>query len=204
MDRAPLSSDFYSRDVIEVARDLLGKRLIRSAAEGLASGRIVEVEAYLRQGDPASHASRGRTRSNAAMFGPPGRAYVFPIHSRFCLNAVAEPEGAPAAVLIRAVEPLEGLPLMQRRRRVVRPLDLARGPARLCEAFDVDRRLDGWDLTIGRRLWIAADDQPRSGESNIAVSPRIGVTSAADLALRFFFHGSRFVSGPRSRPSFTP
>jgi DNA-3-methyladenine glycosylase len=191
-----LPQSFYERDPASVARDLLGARLVRLKGRTLTIGRIVEVEAYLAQVDPASHAFRGRTRRNSSMFGPPGRAYVYAIHSRYCLNAVTEPEGVPSAVLIRAVEPLEGMRAMHRRRGAVRPRDLARGPARLCEAFAIDRALDGWDLTRGQRLWIA----PREAAGiSVAVSPRVGVTSAHGLLLRYSLAESPFVSGPRHR-----
>src|SRR6185312_8955522 len=133
-----LGREFYERDPALVARDLVGKRLLRETSAGICGGRIVEVEAYLSRRDPACHASRGPTRRNAAMFGPPGHAYVYMIHSRWCLNAVTEPEGMPSAVLIRAIEPLEGLELMHQRRRTEIVRDLARGPARLCEALAID------------------------------------------------------------------
>jgi DNA-3-methyladenine glycosylase len=192
----PLSRDFYDRNVVAVARALLGKCLVRISDDGLTAGGIVEVEAYLPQGDPASHAHRGPTRRNASMFGPPGHAYVYAIHSRWCLNAVTQPAGIASAVLIRALEPLHGIALMQRRRQVDNVRDLARGPARLCEAFAIDRAFDGWDLTRGEVLWIA--DPPASAVSGqapqIAVSTRIGVTAARDLPLRFFLPANPFVS----------
>jgi DNA-3-methyladenine glycosylase len=197
-DRVALPRSFYDRPVAEVARGLLGMHLWRETAEGLVGGRIVETEAYLAAGDPACHAARGQTRRNATMFGPPGHAYVYSIHSRWCLNAVTEPEGVASAVLIRAIEPLIGLPLMSSRRRTERPLDLARGPARLCEALGLDRRLDGWDLTLGEELWIAPGER-RTSEDEIAISPRVGVTSAHGLPLRFYLAGCKFVSGKRSR-----
>jgi DNA-3-methyladenine glycosylase len=219
----PLPRRFYARDVLEVARGLLGQFLVRAASAGITSGRIVEVEAYLARGDPANHAFRGPTRRNASMFGPPGHAYVYAIHSRWCLNAVTEPEGVPSAVLIRAVEPAAGIELMrQRRRSRARPnngalgasadapplRDLARGPARLCEAFAIDRALDGWDLTRGEELWIT--EMPASMGSSgrrrlhaaparIVAAPRVGVTSAFDLPLRFFFADDPFVSRPGPR-----
>jgi len=205
---SPLPRVFYDRDVVVVARELLDQSLVRVAAEGLVAGRIVEVEAYLAQNDPANHAHRGQTQRNASMFGPPGHAYVYAIHSRWCLNAVTEPAGVPSAVLIRAVEPLAGLELMQQRRSArterrenavggsVR--DLARGPARLCEAFAIDRSLDGWDLTRGEQLWIAAADTGIDA-AEIEVSKRVGVTSACDKLLRFFVAGSVFVSRPGRR-----
>jgi len=198
-----LPREFYDRDVVVVARELLGKQLVRAAREGIALGRIVEVEAYVAQGDPASHAYRGRTRRNAAMFGPPGRAYVYAIHSRYCLNAVTEPPDVPSAVLIRAIEPLAGVELMARRRGMSRPRDLARGPARLCEALAIDRGLDGWDLTRGERLWIAEDAEGTPAAGRIASATRVGVSSAADRLLRFYVADSAFVS-KRPRVSAAP
>ena len=188
---------FYNRPVEVVARELLGLRLIRETADGLLAGRIVEVEAYLAVGDSACHAARGQSKSNAAIFGAPGHAYIYPIHSRHCLNAVTEPAGVPSAVLIRAIEPLEGLAGMAANRGTEKLLNLARGPGRLCEALGLNRELDGWDLTLGEQLWISRDSSTRLQPEQIAVSTRIGVTSAHDLALRFFVAGSRFVSGKR-------
>ena len=202
---APLPRRFYDRPVERVARDLLGKRLLRRAANCFTTGRIVEVEAYLPLGDSASHAFRGQKPRNAAMFGPPGHAYVYAIHSRHCLNVVTEPEGIASAVLIRAVEPLDGLDLMKKRRGTERVLDLARGPGRLCQAFDLDRAMDGWDLVRGQRLWIAVDEGFDLTDQQVVVTPRVGVTSAKDLPLRFFVAACRFVSGPRSvRPATRP
>jgi DNA-3-methyladenine glycosylase len=197
MNLAPLPVTFYAREPVAVARDLLGKLLVRATRQGIASGVIVEVEAYLAEVDSACHAYRGRTPRNAVMFGPPGRLYVYSIHSRYCLNAVTETRGVGSAVLIRALEPRAGIAAMQARRNRESLLDLTRGPARLCEAMDVDRRLDGWNLTLGKRIWIAADAAAPHPAFRIARSPRIGVTSAHDAALRFFIDGSRFVSGPR-------
>ncbi len=188
----PLDSTFYDRDPVAVARELLGKTIVRTMGEDLTTGRIVEVEAYLKHGDSASHAYCGRRRRNASMFGPPGHAYVYAIHARFCLNVVTEPEDVPSAVLIRAVEPLSGLELMEKRRSTDRKLNLTRGPARLCEAFAVDRSLDGWNLTIGEQLWLTNGGIP--APKQIAISVRIGVTSAKDLRLRFFINDSRYIS----------
>jgi DNA-3-methyladenine glycosylase len=191
-----LTREFYQRDTEQVAQDLLGKRLVRRSRQGAATGRIVEVEAYLPEDDAACHAARGRTRSNAAMFGPAGHAYVYPIHSRYCFNTVTQPRGQACAVLVRAVEPLDGIALMRQRRGHANLVDLARGPGRLCQALAIDRTLNHWDLTVGRRLWI--DDelaQPR--DWNMGNSVRIGVTAAQDMPLRYFVVSCPFVSGPR-------
>lgn len=198
MNQSPLPRDFYARDPAVVARDLIGMLLFRESAEGLAGGRIVEVEAYLSSRDPACHASRGMTRRNATMFGPAGHAYVYMIHSRWCLNAVTEDVGLGSAVLIRAIEPLAGVEQMQARRWKERLLDLARGPARLCQALDVTKAQDGWDLTLGRALWIAADGELNGTPLKITRSGRIGISSAQRRLLRFYLAGNPFVSGRRN------
>lgn len=158
----------------------------------------MEVEAYLSSRDPACHASRGKTRRNATMFGPAGHAYVYMIHARWCLNAVTEDIELGSAVLIRAIEPLEGLELMRVRRATAEDVNLARGPARLCAALDVTKRYDGWDLTVGRELWIAEDKTKNVAPLRIARSPRIGISSAQRRLLRFYVAGSPFVSGRRA------
>lgn len=195
---APVSRGFFERDALEVARDLLGKRLTRMTGGNLTAGRIVEVEAYRAHDDPANHAHRGQTRRNASMFGPPGHAYVYSIHARFCFNVVTEPTGVPSAVLIRAVEPSDGQSLMHARRRTDDPLNLARGPARLCEAFEIDRTLDGHDLVGSDQLWIDTE-LPATDPGEIVAARRIGVSSAKDLPLRFFYADNPYVSHRRKR-----
>jgi DNA-3-methyladenine glycosylase len=190
----PLPRSFYNRDVVEVARELLGMLLMRRSRRGLTSGFIVETESYLADGDSACHAARGKTQSNRAMFGPPGRAYVYPIHSRYCLNAVTQPAGTASAVLIRAVEPLEGIELMRARRGRHNLRELTRGPGRLCEAFDIDRSLDRCDLTKPQRLWICPHPDQEISDEDVQSSTRIGVTSAHELPLRFFVRSNPFVS----------
>ncbi len=192
-----LPREFYDRDPTTVARQLLGKTLRRRTRRGLTSGTIVEVEAYLSKNDSAAHSYRGPTRRNAVMFGPPGHLYVYSIHSRYCLNTVTEARGTASAVLIRAIEPLAGIAIMQARRERMVLVDLARGPARLCEALHVDRELNGWDLSRGSRIWIDDADALPTRSLRIGQSNRIGVTSAYEARLRFFVDGSRFVSGLR-------
>lgn len=194
----PLDRSFYDRPPPIVARELLGKLLLRETELGLCGGRIVETEAYLAHDDPACHAAKGQTRRNAAMFGPPGHLYVYSIHAKWCLNAVTEPASCGSAVLIRAIEPLFGMEQMQARRPLSTPHDLTRGPARLCAALDIDKKDDGTDLTEATSVWIARDTQARTREFEIGVSNRIGVTSAHELQLRFYVRGSSFVSGPKS------
>lgn len=210
----PLPRQFYDRPSALVARNLLGKLLWREMENGNCGGRIVEVEAYQGVRDSASHSYRGKSARNASMFGPPGHAYVYAIHSRWCLNAVTEPEGVATAVLIRAIEPLFGLELMAKRRSesllarrarlaakispsLIPPRDLCRGPARLCEALAVTRALDGWDLTLGRELWIEDDPDLQLRPRMIARSPRIGISSAQERLLRFYLKDNPFVSGKR-------
>lgn len=195
MTSSPLSRDFYNRHPATVARELVGKRLLRETSAGLCGGRIVEVEAYLSSRDPACHAHRGMTRKNAAMFGPPGHAYVYMIHARWCLNAVTEREGLGSAVLIRAIEPLDGIELIQQRRRTENVRDLARGPARLCEALAIDRTYNHWDLTRGQELWIADDPSLNGRPPAITRSGRIGISSAQRRLLRFYLTENRYVSG---------
>ena len=143
---------WFARPPEQVAQELLGMLLIRADSTCVCAGRIVETEAYLAANDPACHAARGPTRKNASMFGPAGHAYVYAIHSRWCMNVVTEREGSGSAVLVRAIEPLTGIERMAERRGIGDPLLLTRGPARLCEALGIDRELDGWDLTRGEKI----------------------------------------------------
>jgi DNA-3-methyladenine glycosylase len=195
----PLPRAFYARHPALVAREIIGKRLVRQTADGLCGGRIVEAEAYLSSRDPACHANRGMTRKNAAMFGPPGHAYVYMIHARWCFNCVTEDIGLGSAVLIRAIEPLEGLPLMHARRGVENILDVARGPARLCQALAIDRSHNTWDLTAGCDLWVEEDRQRNGTPLKILRSPRIGISAATHRLLRFYLAGSRYVSGRKQK-----
>lgn len=185
-----LPESFFARRTVEVARDLLGKLLVH----GRTAGMIVEVEAYLGAEDRAAHASRGLTPRTRVLFGPPGRAYVYFIYGMHeCLNIVAEPDGRPGCVLIRALEPLAGIALMRRRRPAARCLEeLASGPGRLTAALAITRRHYGADLTRPGPLTIRR--WRREPAIEIGVSPRIGIRQCADWPLRFFIAGNRFVS----------
>jgi DNA-3-methyladenine glycosylase len=201
INAAPLPRKFYNRDPAIVARELVNKLLLRQTRLGFCGGRIVETEAYLPTGDPACHGARGPTKRNASIFGPPGHLYVYAIHAKWCLNAVTQPAGVGCAVLIRAIEPFFGIDLMEARRPMAVLHDLARGPARLCAALDVDKELDGADLTTGSAIWITRDPLDKGRSLEIGISQRIGVTSAHDLQLRFYERGSPFVSGTKSMRS---
>lgn len=175
-----------------MAESLIGYLLLRESREGLVAGRIVETEAYL-PGDPACHAYIGKTVRNATLFGPPHRAYVYLIYgTSHCFNLSSERDGEGAGVLVRALEPVEGLELMRRRRGAQNTRDLCRGPGRLCAAFDIDRSFDGADLFTRERLWLESG-QPMG---RVRRSRRIGLTRAAHRRLRFYEAGSPFVSGP--------
>lgn len=196
-----LPRDFFDRDPARVARDLLGTMLVHDSEEGRVAGWIVETEAYLHRIDPASHSYRRRTPRVEAMFGPPGHAYVYAIHSRWCFNIVTQPPDVASAVLIRAIEPFEGIELMKKRRGKDSLLELCRGPAKLCEALGIDRSFNGYDLTTGKTLFVTKDRSKPIPRRQIVCTPRIGVTSAHELELRYFVEGSRFVSANRKRPS---
>ncbi len=178
-----------------LARFLLGKVLVRALPEGIASGRIVETEAYV-VGDAAAHAYRRMTPRNRSLFLERGHAYVYLAYGvSYMLNVSSETPGIGAGVLIRALEPLDGVAIMQANRGIERVRDLTRGPGRLAAALRIDRQLDGHDLCREGPLWLAHDNED-AGE--IGVSVRIGITRDADRLLRFFVRGSQFVSGPRA------
>jgi DNA-3-methyladenine glycosylase len=182
-------------DTTELARFLLGKMIVRQLPEGVAAGRIVETEAYT-IGDPACHAYRRITPRNRSLFLERGHAYVYLAYGvSFMLNVSSETPNIGAGVLIRAIEPTHGIPLMEQNRGTMRLRDLARGPGRLSAALQIDRRLDGIDLCQPGPLWLGSDGRA-SGE--IAHSVRIGITRGADSKLRFYVPGNRFVSGPQA------
>ncbi len=201
--RNSLPRSFYNRDPREVGRNLLGKVLVRRRNGKLLAGRVVEVEAYLGVEDAAAHSAAGRTARNAVLFGPPGHAYVYFIYgNHYCFNVSCLPDGEAGGVLFRALEPLAGIEAMSRLREVT--LDHARdlrkltsGPGRLAEAFAITRERDnGKDLaSVTSGLWIADDGfRPH----RVLATPRIGITKASALPLRYLIAGNPFVSGPKA------
>lgn len=199
---SPLDRAFFGRSPRRVARELLGKVLVRHSPH--LTARIVEVEAYLGENDPASHSFPGKTARNSVLFGPPGYAYVYFIYGvHYCLNVSCESDGKAGGVLFRALEPLTGLEEMARARGIALPgprglPNLTSGPGRLAEAFGITRDRDnGCDLTSSASsLWIGADGYRAR---DIRTTPRIGITKAADSLLRYILAGNPFVSGPKLR-----
>ena len=186
-----LPRQFYDRSTLLVAKELLGKYLVVRKRRRRLSGRIVETEAYIGFKDPASHAYKGKTPRNAVMFGKPGHAYVYLTYGVLhCLNLVTEREGYPAAVLIRALEPFEGIELMKKRRGRRKLKDLTSGPAKLCQALNIDKTQNGLDL-CGDTIYV--EDR---GEvmKRAARSSRIGITDGKEKKWRFFLKGNGFVS----------
>ncbi|MGE5324551.1 MAG: DNA-3-methyladenine glycosylase [Actinomycetota bacterium] len=183
-------------DTVELARYLIGKTIVRSIDRNSMSGRIVETEAYP-PGDSSGHAYSGQTARNRSLFLGTGFAYVYFIYgTSFMLNVTAEKPGIGAGVLLRALEPLDGIELMQRNRQTGKLIDLARGPGRLAAALQIDRSLDAVDLCADGPLWLGT---PVRKAARIDTSARIGITREAGRLLRFFEAGSPFVSGPKAR-----
>jgi DNA-3-methyladenine glycosylase len=181
-------------DTATLARFLIGKTLVREHSSGRMSGRIVETEAYV-PGDAACHAFRGLTPRNRALFLDRGHAYVYFIYGCWhALNVSGETPGVGAGVLVRAIEPLEGVPLMQDRRGVAREIDLARGPGRLAAALAIDRGYNGVDLCAAGPLWLGAAVRP---PGRIGRSIRIGISRETERKLRFFERDNAYVSGPK-------
>ena len=197
---AALPPAFFARDTEIVARELLGCVLECHLPEGITTGRIVETEAYLGEHDLACHAAAGRTKRTEPLYGPPGTSYVYFIYGvHWCFNAVTRAAGLPSAVLVRAIEPLEGLELMRSRRRAARrDVDLTNGPGKLCAALGIDERHNGLPL-----------DQPplmiregaRVSSARVQITPRIGITKCADWPLRWMIADNPYVS--RTPASFS-
>jgi DNA-3-methyladenine glycosylase len=191
LSRASLPSD-----TAELARHLIGKTIVRKAGRNRISGRIVETEAYP-PGDPSGHAYHGQTARNQSLFLDRGFAYVYFIYgTSYMLNVTAEEPGVGSGVLLRAIEPLDGINLMKRLRKTNKLTDLARGPGRLAAALEIDQRLDGVDLCANGPLWLGTAVRETA---QISTTVRIGITREVDRPLRFFEEGSPFVSGPSAR-----
>jgi DNA-3-methyladenine glycosylase len=203
-----LDESFYNQKTITVAKKLLGTYLVHETPHGRAAGRIVETEAYLFRNDPACHAHKGKTQRNAVMFGPPGHAYIYFIYGMYhCFNVVTAREGVGEAVLIRALEPVEGIELMEKRRGTSELRNLCSGPGKLVQALGLTPKLNGhcllrpplsiWShLSFGGKL---------PGGSEIVSTPRIGINLGMELPLRFYLKGSLFASrrcklATRSKP----
>lgn len=196
--RRPYAPSFYARETEQVARDLLGAVLRSETPEGVTAGRIVETEAYLGEHDPACHAVAGNTARTRWLYGKPGSAYVYFIYGvHWCFNAVTRAEGLPSAVLVRALEPVEGIELMRLRRpRARTDTDLTNGPGKLCAALGITGEHNGLPLNAPPLTILRDRDVP---DSRVRVSPRIGITRAADWPLRWHIADNPWVSRtPRS------
>ena len=197
-----LPVSFYSRPTLKVLEDLIGKVLVRKSEEGLTSGIIVEAEAYTGEDDPASYAFIGRTKRSEIMYGPPGRAFVhFALGLHHMLNLVTEREGFPAAILVRALQPREGISLMKRRRKTEELFNLCSGPAKICQAFAIDRSLHGASLFSSRSpLFIKEGKRRQRGESRkeereeLIWTSRIGIKEGKERLWRAYLKGSPFLS----------
>jgi DNA-3-methyladenine glycosylase len=184
---------FYERETEIVAREMLGTVLSCETEDGVASGIIVETEAYLGEHDLACHAAAGRTTRTEQLYGSPGIAYIYFIYGMYwCFNAVTRSEGLPSAVLVRAVEPLEGIALMhQRRARIRNDVDLTNGPGKLCAALGITGPMNGKRLE--RKPLVIRDGEPVD-DHDVEITTRIGITRSADWPLRWYVKGNRFVS----------
>jgi DNA-3-methyladenine glycosylase len=189
--RTRLDRKFYNRSTLKVAKELLGKYLVVKKGRSCFSGKIVETEAYVGRNDPASHAYRGMTPRNEVMFGDPGHAYVYLTYGmHHCLNFVTERKGFPAAVLIRALEPAEGIQIMKRRRKTGDLKNLTSGPAKLCRALGIDRTLNGADLCSD----IIYVEDRGNRPTKIVSTSRIGIGEGKDKKWRFYIGDNEFVS----------
>lgn len=179
-----------------MAKNLLGKVMVRCLPEGKVLGKIVETEAYLSHNDPACHASRGKTKRNQVMFGPPGRAYIYLIYGMYyCFNVVTREEGRGEGVLIRALEPLMGIDIMKKNRKVDDFFNLTSGPGKLCQAMAIDKNLNSKDLLKGDLIILDSGEKPK-----VEISTRIGIRTAQERLLRYYISGNPHVSGtPRGR-----
>ncbi len=198
MPAAKLPRSFYARHAVEVAPDLLGKLLVRSLPEGVLKGRIVETEAYTGTSDPGSHAYRGPTHRNQVMFGPAGYVYVYLSYGmHHCMNVVTDEPGVAGAVLLRALEPVAGIDIMEQNRKGRSRAELLNGPGKICQAYHILREQNGADLESSD-MWIERDGFQAD---RVRVGTRVGITAGADLPYRFSVDGSPWVSRGKSHDS---
>lgn len=191
----PLFREFFERDTITVSREILGKSLVRIMDRRTLVARIVEVEAYIGEHDPAAHAFFGRTKRTDVLYGEPGHAYIFQIHGHNCLNFVAEPSNSPGCVLVRAAQPLIGIEQMKRfrDRKTIKDTEVANGPGKLCKALDIGMSLYGTDLVSSQSPLQVCEDITNE-KFEIQVSKRIGIAKAIEWELRFTVEDNIFVS----------
>lgn len=193
IEKERLLPEFFSRDTATVAKDLLGKELVRKFDDRRLRGKVVETEAYYGEGDPPSHASNGRTPRSEIMWGRPGLVYVYLVYGiHMMFNVVTEPENNPGAVLFRAVEPLEGVDFMAETRGVEKEEELTNGPGKLTEAFRIGKEENGLDLTESDELGLV--DRSGGEDPEVVQATRIGVSEGKEKELRFYLKGNRFVS----------
>lgn len=189
-----VTQSFYDRDTIVVARELLGKYLVRRIDNRLIVGKIVETEAYPPFDDPAAHTFKGQSNRTAICWGAPGYTYIYSLHTYHCLDIVTEGVGRPGSLLIRALEPIAGIELMQHFRQSTELYSLTTGPGKLCQALQITRELNGVAVTVPESAITIADTTETIAEHAIACSVRVGVTKAVDLPLRFYLRDNPFVS----------
>jgi DNA-3-methyladenine glycosylase len=190
-----LPKRFFNQSTLDLAQALLGATLVHETREGKASGRIVETEAYLYQNDPACHASRGITPRNEAMFARAGVSYVYQIYGMyFCFNVVSAPENVGEAVLVRALEPIQGIGLMQERRKTKKIKDLCSGPGKLCQALAINREQNQLDLRTSALKLNKMKDMGSISRQNIVCTTRIGINQGKELPYRYYVADSEFVS----------
>ena len=180
-----ITREFYQREPSLVAQDLLGKYLVRKIDENLLVGKIIETEAYLGKNDPAAHGFKGKTRRNTVLFGEAGIAYIYSIHRYHCFNIVTETIGIASGVLVRAIKPIDGIEMMKQLRGVEIGKGFTNGPGKVCQAFDITRKLNGVDVTSSKSSLFITEGE-RVNFDLIEISKRIGISKAKDLLLRYF------------------
>ncbi len=193
---ALLQKEFYARDTVKVAKELLGKYMVSFSEQGITVGKVVETEAYLGKTDPACHSARGKTSKNEVMFGPAGRAYVYIIYGiHYCFNVTTGDLNTPAAVLIRALEPIEGIEIMERRRGCKKITELCSGPGKLTTAMGISMNENGKSLVSGPVRFFTKNQEKKESRL-IVTTTRIGISKAADLPLRFYLKQNPYISRP--------